>query len=146
MEIKRRDMGLLLPALAAAKAAAQPQSKTVLPSKCFKYEEMPVKPNGANRQRAVLNGATHGGFGVEAHLTELGPGMAPHAPHHHAHEELVLLQSGTLDVTISGKTTRLTPGSVAFVASNEEHGWKNASTTERAQYFIVTLGRDATAA
>jgi quercetin dioxygenase-like cupin family protein len=76
---------------------------------------------------------------VELHLTELGPGMAPHAPHQHVHEEIVMLQTGQLDVTIDGKTTRLTPGSVAYVASNQLHGWKNPSD-ERAQYFVIALG------
>jgi quercetin dioxygenase-like cupin family protein len=46
-----------------------------------------------------------------------------------------------LDVTISGNTTRLTPGSVAFVASNEEHGWKNPKTG-RTQYFVIALGEN----
>lgn len=142
MDITRRDLGLILPALAAATAGAQPQSKTVLPSKAYKYEDLPVKVNGENKGRAVLNGATHGGFGVELHLTELGPGQMPHAPHHHVHEEIVMLQTGVLDVTINGKTTHLTPGSLAYVASNEEHGWKNPGT-ERAQYFVIALGREA---
>jgi quercetin dioxygenase-like cupin family protein len=54
---------------------------------------------------------------------------------------MVLLQSGVLEVTIEGKTTRLTPGSVAIVASNEMHGWRNPSTSERAQYFVIALGQ-----
>ncbi len=142
MDYTRRDMGLILPALAAATAAAQQQSKTVLPSKAFKYEDLPVKVNGQNKGRAVLNGATRSGFGVELHLTELGPGQAPHAPHHHVHEEIVMLQTGVLDVTINGQTTHLTAGSLAYVASNEEHGWKNPGM-ERAQYFVMALGREA---
>ena len=137
MTCSRRDLALLLPAVAAAQEKVQ---KPMLPSKTFKYEELPVKESGQNRQRAVLNGPTHSGFAVEMHLTELGPGQAPHAPHTHVHEEMVMLQSGMLDVTIAGKTTRLTPGSVAYVASNELHGWKNPGT-DRAQYFVVALGQ-----
>ena len=57
----------------------------------------------------------------------------------HTHEEMVMLQTGELDVTIEGKTTRLTPGSVAYVASNELHGWKNPGTG-RSQYFVIALG------
>ena len=36
-----------------------------------------------------------------------------------------MIRSGMLDVTIGGKTTQLGPGSVAYIASNEEHGWRN---------------------
>jgi quercetin dioxygenase-like cupin family protein len=136
MTCSRRGLALLLPAVAMAQDKSR---KPVLPSKSFPFEDLPVKQNGQNKQRAVLNGATHSGFAVEMHLTELGPGQAPHAPHKHVHEEMVMLQTGQLDVTIEGKTTRLTPGSVAYVASNELHGWKNPGA-ERAQYFVVALG------
>src|SRR4029079_14762238 len=103
-------MSLLLPALAAAHATAQTPA---LPSKTYSYPDLPVKVNGANRQRAVFDGATHSGFPVNLHMTELGPGQAPHAPHHHVHEEMIMLQTGVLDVTISGRTTGLTAGSIA---------------------------------
>jgi mannose-6-phosphate isomerase-like protein (cupin superfamily) len=36
----------------------------------------------------------------------------------------------------------LGPGSVVFVASNEEHGIRNAGSTP-AQYFVIALGKDA---
>jgi quercetin dioxygenase-like cupin family protein len=142
MPVTRRDLNLLLPMLAGSAAMAQgTQEKKILPSRSFKFEDLPVKVSGENRTRAVLNGVTHKGSAVELHLTELGPGMAPHPPHRHLHEEMVLVQYGELDVTISGNTTRLTPGSVAFVASNEEHGWKNP-TTGRTQYFVIALGEN----
>ena len=136
MTCSRRDLALLLPAVATAQEKPQPAK---LPSKSFKYEDLPVKENGQNKQRAVLTGATHSGFAVEMHMTELGPGQAPHAAAQARHEEMVMLQTGQLDVTIEGKTTRLTPGSSAYVASNELHGWKNPGA-ERAQYFVVALG------
>jgi quercetin dioxygenase-like cupin family protein len=128
-----------LPAVAAAQE--KQAQKPALSSKVYVYEELAVKESGQNRQRAVLNGLLHGGFPVECHITDLGPGQAPHAPHRHLHEEMVLLQSGALEVMIEGKTTRLTPGSLAIVASNEMHGWKNPSATERAQYFVIALGQ-----
>jgi quercetin dioxygenase-like cupin family protein len=137
MNCSRRDLALLVPAVAAAQEKAE---KPKLASKPYLYEEMPVKENGQNRQRAVLNGLTHSGNAVEVHLTELGPGQAPHAPHKHVHEEIVMLQRGTLEVTIEGKTTKVTPGSVTYVASNEMHGWRNPGT-ERAQYFVIALGQ-----
>ena len=99
----RRDLNLLLPLLATLGAMAQDKHEKKLPSATFKFDALPVKVSGENRSRAVLNGTTHKGSAVELHLTELGPGMAPHAPHKHPHEEMVLVQYGELDVTISGK-------------------------------------------
>jgi quercetin dioxygenase-like cupin family protein len=139
MNFSRRDFGYLLSALTAARVATA-QTPT-LPSKTYAFDDLPVRNNGANKSRAVLEGNTHGGFPVEMHITELAPGLAPHPPHHHAHEEMIMIREGTLEVTISGKSTKLGPGSVAYVASNEEHGWQNVGTT-RAQYFVLALGRE----
>jgi len=150
MSVTRRDLNLLLPLLAGSAALAQSnlgqtnnakQDNKVLPSATFKFEDLPVKVSGDNKSRAVLNGFTHKGAAVELHLTELGPGMMPHAPHKHLHEEMVLVQYGELDVTIEVHTTRLTPGSIAIVASNQEHGWKNPSSG-RTQYFVIALGEN----
>jgi quercetin dioxygenase-like cupin family protein len=137
MKLSRRELSLLVPAL----AAAQTKEKTVLPTKVYKFEDLVVKPNGQNQGRAVLDGKTHTGYPVELHITDLGPGMAPHAPHHHTHEEILMLRSGQLDVTIKDVTTRATAGSVIYVYSDEEHGWKNPGP-DRAQYFVIALGRD----
>ncbi|MDQ6760055.1 MAG: cupin domain-containing protein [Acidobacteriota bacterium] len=136
MNFSRRDLTLLLPALAAAGSSAQ---NVILPSKSYPFDDMKVNGSGANKTRPVLNGLTHSGSNVEVHLTELPPGGAPHPPHHHEHEEMILIKDGTMEVTISGKATTLGPGSVAYVASNEEHGWRNAGNT-RALYFIIALG------
>lgn len=142
MNYSRRDLALLLPALAAANAHAQ-ENGQILPSRVYKYEDLPVKVNKTSRGRAVLNGETHSGFPIEMHLTELDPGQAPHAPHRHVHEEIFMLRAGTVDMTISGKTTRLTPGSVAYIASNELHGLIN-SGSEAAHYFVIATGNDKT--
>jgi mannose-6-phosphate isomerase-like protein (cupin superfamily) len=142
MKLSRRDLALLAPALAGAQTPKAAAPKPVLSSKVYKYEDLPVKPNGANEGRAVFDGKTHADYPVELHITDLGPGMAPHAPHHHMHEEVLMLRSGELDVTIEGVTTRATAGSVIYVNSNEEHGWKNPGA-ERAQYFVIAVGPKA---
>lgn len=142
MSYSRRDLGLLLPALAATAAAAPqnaPEKKLV--GKVYAYGDLVAKTNGANVGRAVLNGETHSGYPVEMHITELGPGSQPHPPHRHVHEEMLMLRTGQLDVTMNGETKRIAPGSVVFVASDILHGWKNPGP-ERAEYFVIALGND----
>jgi quercetin dioxygenase-like cupin family protein len=138
MNYSRRELSWLLPALMAAKATAQ---GSALPSKTYSFDQLPVHPSGPNQTRPILDGEIHTGFRIELHETELAPGEAPHPPHHHVHEEMLLLREGTMEVTIAGRSATLQPGSVAYVASNEEHGWHNAGTT-RAHYFVLALGRD----
>jgi len=103
------------------------------------YGELPVKQNGQNQSRAILDGMTHSGDHLEAHETTLAPGGSPHPPHRHEHEELLMMVSGTLAVTIEGKTAVIGPGGAAFFHSNELHGVRNPGT-EIAQYFVVATG------
>ncbi len=138
MNYSRRELTVLLSALAIGKAKAE---SSTLPSKTFSFQDIPVQISGENRLRPVLDGETHAGVPLELHETELPPGGQPHPPHHHVHEEMILIREGTMEVTISGRSARLGPGSVAYVASNEEHGWRNVGATQ-AHYFIIALGRD----
>jgi quercetin dioxygenase-like cupin family protein len=134
MNYSRRDLTRVLPALALAAASAQNRA---LPSKTWRFEDLVLKKNS----RAALNGETHGGFNIEMHETELPPGEAPHPPHHHVHEEMIMIREGTLEVTIAGHAAEVGPGGGAFVASNEEHGWRNVGTTT-AHYYVLALGRE----
>ncbi|SRR5581483_4465228 len=138
MNYTRRDLSKAVALLAAAGGQARSE---VLRSTTWRYEDLPVKEKGGNRQRAIFKGETHTGFTVELHETDLAPGEAPHPPHSHVHEEMIMIRDGTMEVTISGKTSRLGPGSVAWVASGEHHGWRNVGTT-RARYMVMALGRE----
>ena len=141
MEYSRRDLGAFLPALFAAQAAAQqPKAPHVLPSECFEYEKLPVKVNPKTHieSRQVFRGDTHTGFEIACHITKLPAGMMPHPPHKHLNEEIFFLKEGTIEITVDGKSTRLDPGSVAYIHSNEMHSAKNVGDTP-AQYFILEL-------
>jgi quercetin dioxygenase-like cupin family protein len=136
MDCSRRDLALFF----AAATAAMAQSPAALPSKMYRFEDLAVRANGANKSRSVLRGKTHTGFALQVHQTELAPGQMPHAAHSHKHEEMIFVREGTMEVTMGKQTQRLGPGSVAFVASGEEHGWKNVGST-RAHYFVLALNR-----
>ena len=68
---------------------------------------------------------------------------APHAPHHHPDEEIVLVKEGTLSVMMKGTTTTAGPGSIILAASNDEHGWRNTGATT-ATYYVMRIVTDAT--
>jgi quercetin dioxygenase-like cupin family protein len=139
MKLSRRDLAVLLPALAAAGANAQSKIEK-LPSKVYNYSDLPVRTGEVTKSRSYFNGPTHTGFFMEMHETELQPGKMPHAPHRHAHEELFILSQGTVDVTVEGHTTRMEgAGSANYVASNEEHGVQNVGKTP-ARYYVIAIG------
>lgn len=119
--------------------AAAPVEKAKLQSKAYPWDSLPVKQNGENRGRAILDGLTHSGYPLEMHATELAPGGAPHGAHSHPNDELIIVREGTLEVTIAGRASKLGPGSVVYINSGEEHGLHNAGS-ERAHYYIIALG------
>lgn len=137
MSFSRRDLALLVPILAAATANAQ---KKTLPSSVSRFADLPVKTNGGNTSRQVIDGLTHTAYHIDLHETELAPGAAPHAAHEHLHEEIVMVREGTLEFTISGKVSEAGPGSVTYIASNEHHSSRNIGT-KVAHYFVIALGR-----
>jgi mannose-6-phosphate isomerase-like protein (cupin superfamily) len=113
-----------------------------MPSATYPFEKLPLRtPNNA-QIRDVLKGKLATGESLEVHETTLPPGGAPHPPHHHVHSEMWLIREGTVELTISGTSYRLGPGSVGFVHSNDEHGIKNVGTTP-ATYFVVAVGPGA---
>ena len=155
MKYSRRDLGLLLPALAAAGASAQSIASNAAPAaadnsveklpvmktRSYVYNELPVTTNGQNKQRRMFTAKTHTGFKMESHQSDIAPGEVNHPPHQHLREEMMLVRLGTMELTISGKPYRLGPGDVGVIGSNEIHNAKNVGTT-RAEYFIVNIGRD----
>jgi quercetin dioxygenase-like cupin family protein len=140
MTITRRNACLLLPVLGSLRAWSL--SEGTLPTIVQPFEGLRAEKEGQATFRSILEGRTHTADYLEVHETVLEPNAAPHPPHRHVGEEMFLIISGTVEITISGKPARLGPGSAAFVASNEEHGLHNAGL-ERAQYFVVTLGSKA---
>jgi mannose-6-phosphate isomerase-like protein (cupin superfamily) len=112
-----------------------------LNSQAYPFETLTVHENGPFRSRAILTSETHGGFALDLHESELPAGKMPHPPHQHPHEELLLIREGQIDITIAGKTTRLSSGSAAYIASNELHGWRNTGA-RTASYFVMALGDD----
>lgn len=125
----------------AAGAIRLAAAQDVLPSGLFSHDQLAVRSSGPTDIRQMMTGTTHSGVRVDLHETALAAGQMPHAPHHHVHEEMLLIREGTLEVTVKGKTERLGPGSAVYIASNDEHGWKNVGTTQ-AKYFVVALGDD----
>jgi mannose-6-phosphate isomerase-like protein (cupin superfamily) len=140
MNITRRSALSLLPLLGSIPAWSSASDSLTTTVRTF--EDLHAEKEDKAAFRAILEGRTHTGDYLEVHETVLEPGGAPHPAHHHVGEEMFLISSGTIEITVNGKATRLGPGSAAFVASNEEHGLRNAGNSP-AQYFVVTLGSKA---
>ena len=118
---------------AVAAVAAQ---KTILHSTVFEWTDRDAKPNAWGAVRQVTRSATPTLDELEIHISTLNPGQSPHAPHQHAHEELLIVKQGTLETFQSGETRRVGPGGIIFQASNEQHNVKNVGEAPAVYYVI----------
>ena len=118
-------------AIIARKAQQPPLSSTI-----YDWNDIRVEPTKTGEKRQFLQSPTLTLDELELHVTTLNPGQAPHPPHQHPDEELIIIKEGTVESTVNGITKRVGPGSVIFQASNQLHGIKNVGTT-KAVYHVI---------
>ncbi len=136
MRLSRRDLAFLLPALAAGNQPA-------LPAKVYHAAKIPYEGDSRKKGRRFFYGANRSGFLLECHETVLGPGTQTHAPHKHAHEEIVVLTEGTLEALLDGRAETVESGSVLYFASNLTHSVRNAGAAPCRYYVIELRGNEA---
>jgi XRE family transcriptional regulator, regulator of sulfur utilization len=137
--ITRRDGLVAFLAASAATAAcwaAQAELPAVMPSSVFDWTKLEVEPTQVGERRAVFDSRSATLDRVECHVTTIRAGEAPHPPHRHVEEELIIVKEGTIEAMQNGETTVVGPGSVLFEASNDLHGLKNVGDTP-ASYFVI---------
>jgi len=117
-------------------AATLVAQKKMMHSTVFEWTDSDAKPNDWGAVRQVTRSATPTLDELEIHISTLNPGQSPHAPHQHAHEELLILKQGTLETFQSGETRRVGAGGIIFQASNEQHNVKNVGQTPAVYYVI----------
>ena len=149
-----RESGLaiaiaLMASVSAIPATAQirpsPEKKTNAPARSLVVagDTARARSSGVSAQiRSLLDTTTRTLDRLEVHQTSLPPGGSPHPPHRHAHEELMLVEHGTLEVTQESVVRRAGPGSMIFQASNELHGLKNVGADTAVYWVIAIYPRD----
>ena len=123
--------------------ALAPAATAVIGPSTYPWTAMKAKETPVGEMRQVLKGPTATLEELEVHITDLNAGQASHPPHHHANEELILLERGTVETLSNGKWVRLEPGSVILNGSESWHSLRNVGS-EQAQYFVVNWRTPAT--
>jgi quercetin dioxygenase-like cupin family protein len=129
-------IALVCAASGFSRTSALAAQKAVMHSTVFEWKDQDAKPNAWGAVRQVTRSATPTLDELEIHISTLNPGQSPHAPHQHAHEELLIVKQGTLETFQSGETRRVGPGGIIFQASNEQHNVKNVGDTPAVYYVI----------
>jgi XRE family transcriptional regulator, regulator of sulfur utilization len=110
--------------------------KPIMGSLAFDWEKLVVKQTKVGESRSVCRAPTATLDELEMHVTTLNKGQAPHPPHQHADEELLIVKEGTVEALVAGEWIKLGPGSVIFQAANIEHAIRNAGEGQ-ATYHVI---------
>ena len=103
----------------------------------YKWEDLKTEETNSGKRMQILEGKTNALDYLEAHVTTLNPGKAPHGSHTHADmEELIIVKEGLIETTVKGSKKVLGPGSVILALPGDEHGIWNAGDTQ-ASYYII---------
>ena len=117
-------------------AATVATPKPIMGSVAFDWQKLVVKQTKVGESRSICRAPTATLDELEMHVTTLNKGQAPHAPHQHADEELLIVKEGTVEALVAGDWVKLGPGSVIFQAANIEHAIRNAGEGQ-ATYHVI---------
>jgi mannose-6-phosphate isomerase-like protein (cupin superfamily) len=152
-ELNRREFSALLPILAAAsslaataegqttQAATQPGAalETLVSGRYPQIEPNNPHP-GPRMSKHLLIGLLPDNIRLEAHFTHLAPGCPPEAIGTHKHTEIWCIHEGTARLMTAGVTRDLSAGEMGVCIAGDQHTIYNASQTEPASYFVLTVG------
>jgi XRE family transcriptional regulator, regulator of sulfur utilization len=110
--------------------------KPIMQSSVFDWSGIEAKATKTGARRDFFDTPTATLDQLECHVTTINPGEAPHAPHQHPDEELIIIKEGTIEAMQNGTTKIATAGSIIFEASNQLHGLRNVGKTP-ATYYVV---------
>ncbi|MGD0295308.1 MAG: cupin domain-containing protein [Terracidiphilus sp.] len=149
----RRAFSALLPMLFAAPAlaataeaqtsgspaAANPPALPKLASGQYLPGE-PQHPQSPRVSRSFLRGMLPDNIRLESHVTVLAPGAPAEPVEHHKHTEMWFVRQGTVALMTAGVTRTLKAGEMGLCIAGDDHYITNASKTEPASYFVVSVG------
>jgi XRE family transcriptional regulator, regulator of sulfur utilization len=143
--ITRRDLlvGTLAAGLTFAGLTLAQSRKAPLTSSVFDWNAIEARATRTGARRDFFEAPTATLDMFECHVTTINPGEAPHAPHRHPEEELIIVKEGTIEAMQNGVTKRVGPGSMIFEASNDFHGLRNVGPTP-ATYHVIKWFTPAT--
>ncbi len=150
--MNRRNFSSLLPLLAAASAlapsaggqatTAPPAAHPLEPLISGRYPQIePANPHPSQRMsKHFLMGMLPDNIRCEAHFTHLAPGCPPEPIGTHKHTEIWFIHEGTARLMTAGTTRDLVAGDMGLCVAGDQHTIYNASQTEPASYFVLTVG------
>jgi len=136
LRMNRRDFFPLaaLPALAGLTGEAFAAEK--LPNATRTGGDAVLTHEAFGDLRVYYDGPTEQLAAMTAGSLRLKPGMSPHPPHQHPEEEIMVVTEGTGEITVEGKSTLVSSGSMMYCAAGKLHGIVNTGKTPLLFYYF----------
>lgn len=125
-------MAAAFQALAAAKAAPA----GAIPNATLAKSQAQTTHEAFGDLRVYFDGRTPQLSAMTFGSLELKPGMSPHPPHQHPEEEIMVVTEGSGEISIEGKTTKVSPGSAMYCEGNRLHGIVNTGKAPLLFYYF----------
>jgi mannose-6-phosphate isomerase-like protein (cupin superfamily) len=128
-----------------AQGAAAPRSgalDVLSQAKAFPFEQMTAhRTASGGESRNVVHGVLKTGEGVAVHESMLPVGMSPNPGHTIQHSEFIVVEDGMLKFEHDGKSEKVGPGGVIYVAFGTMHKVQSVGNVP-ARYVVIAIGGD----
>jgi quercetin dioxygenase-like cupin family protein len=109
-----------------------------LPSSVIDCDSIPATATATGSRVSVLSSPTLTFLRLIIHITTLNPGQSTAPNIMDSGDELFILKSGTVEVTVNGVASRIKEGSLFYCAPNDKRTLRNIGTTP-ASYQVLKV-------
>jgi (S)-ureidoglycine aminohydrolase len=97
---------------------------------------LPSTPTPTGSRVVCVNAHTLTFLALESHITTLNPGQQSAANIVDPNDEIVVIKSGQVEVTVNGVASRMTEGSLLYWAPNDKRTLRNIGSTPTSYQVI----------
>jgi len=131
----------------SAKSAAEQAVPGKLASSVIDCSHMPSTPTASGSRIVCVNSPTLTFLALESHITTLNVGQQTAANIVDPNDEVVVIKSGQVEVTVNGIASRMNEGSLMYWAPNDKRSLRNIGSTPTSYQVIrVTSAKSPKAA
>jgi quercetin dioxygenase-like cupin family protein len=120
----------------SAKSAAEQAVPGKLASSVLDCNSLPSTPTPSGSRIVCVNSPTLTFLALESHITTLNPGQQTAANIIDPNDELVVIKSGQVEVTVNGIASRMNAGSLLYWAPNDKRTLRNIGSTPTSYQVI----------
>ena len=126
----------------SAKSAAEQAVPGKLASSVIDCNTQPSTPTPAGSRIVCVNSPTLTFLALESHITTLNPGQQSAPNIIDPNDEIVVIKSGQVEVTVNGIASRMNAGSLLYWAPNDKRTLRNIGSVPTSyQVFRVTSAK-----